>query len=91
MSTRPLSTRVDEPRPGRPVHTEARPGPRLPSIERVRRSAAAVEAARERLDGARDELAAAIRAALETGYSLRMIARAAGLSHEAVRRYRWRQ
>ena len=29
-------------------------------------------------------------AALATGYSLRAIARAAALSHEAVRRYRWR-
>ena len=28
--------------------------------------------------------------ALATGYSLRTIAGAAGLSHEAIRRYRWR-
>ena len=75
MTTPALSTRVDKTRLGRD-------GPSSPSIDRV---TAAAE-----LDAARDGLGAAIRESIETGYSLRTIAGAAGLSHEAVRRYRWR-
>ncbi len=84
MSGPALSTRVDETASGRP-------GPSLPSIDRVRGAAADVERAARELDTARDGLAGAIRAAVETGHSLRVIARAAGLSHEAVRRYRRRK
>ena len=83
MTTPALSTRVDKTRLGRD-------GPSSPSIDRVTAAARDVDHAAQRLAEARDGLAAAIRESIETGYSLRTIAGAARLSHEAVRRYRWR-
>ncbi len=78
MTTPALSTRVDKTRLGRDG----------PSIDRVTAAARDVDHAAQRLAEARDGLAAAIRESIETGYSLRTIAGAAGLSHEAIRRYR---
>ena len=92
---RPPSTRVDEKASGRPAPSASWAAVRAAAAD-VDRAAAELDAARDslaaaELDAARDSLAAAIRQALETGYSLRQIAGAAGLSHEAIRRYRWRK
>jgi hypothetical protein len=57
-------------------------------LELVRRRRAATESLEDALERARVELDEAIRDALEAGATLRAVAEAAGLSHEAVRQRR---